>query len=1081
MPIAAISIEEFEQRLRAQPGLLLGPGTTLGQGCLIQIAHDLSRGHGGPDDRDPFLVADKLIGKGVGRTQLLKTVRDSVQCAQGRGDIGRLTTIRWGAVASFSLDNAFELSSQAWADKSPLRPTITAIVGATETVPPRTLPVFKMLGSCLRDDFVLTTNDYRRKKTEWMHAIQSFSTLVRGNPVICSGFAECEPMLLDFIATLIGAPVPLPGPLVFAASDPVVSLPGFMDLVADKIRVLTLAAPLEDAITAIGRSAKSGYTSMLSLEAKQGTPFEALRAFADVAVTVNLHTTTELRPNDTSILKDLLFSPTNPRWDPFAYDLDFKRTVSSILLDRIKEAATRDELVQVLVHGASAVGKTTILKRVAFSLASSGYPVIWFLPYFFQDGPTEMRRLLDAVKEECSPTHVPVVFFIDDPLGLGSVRANDIVTAARTKAIRAVFVTATRTAEADDGDSTVSNSCDRVVDCQVPDVFDSEEQKRLPQYLVDLGICSALAESKSRVDVAGGRSAKDVLAMLFTLLPETRHQITASVREELLRLGDRSAFIRIVIGQMEATSDLVRQAYELVAVAEKYGTGVPIEVLVSALQVPYEDWLSVSSNRGSIWGLLYQETPPDAQTILYRTRNEIVAGIIVDVINGGALSKGGELLRLRRLFQACKGSTPAYREFCIRVLVPNNRGRLDALSYEEGLLLFEDAISALPIEDRTLLHHLGRWEKNKGDDPSAARRTLLRALRAPDYPYSSRGELDGHIHTTLAATELDLLRKKAVSPEDAKRNVLRHLDRARAAQFADPMVTHVHANLIVKLADSTGSPLDSDNVTLIGTALADVDRTLLLLRSEFAPQNAQRRKNIDLLEDVRSQILNRCGEREAIQTAADDLWDKFRSQSGIVVRGRLLYGNAVAKNKGGDFRKACDYLQAARDRIRSAGGAISVELDEVLLHTYFYWRVQRHLLSEAAAPIDWTLICELASRVASDPLGALNPFYRYIVGLAKSHLCQWGEASACFDKLRAFGLTADVLWTDRNFLMGERGGMRRVQGVVRTGAAGRRFVKVDELGTDFLAERSERWGHDGEIVHVYVRFRFAGPVVVKEP
>lgn len=1082
IPMEKLTLEGFERCMRGQPGLLIGPGLTLGAGGLKEIAHDLNEAFPQcANESDPFLVADCLVAQNVEQARVTESIRSSIQKLRKKKQLGNLATVRWSSVLSFSIDDEFEIELQAWAAKSPVRPRIATIADPTVPVPPRNLPIYEMLGLISRDDFVVTTNDYRLRRTVWPQMLKDFASYVRANSVLCCGFTDCEAMLLEFLAICLASGNTCPRPFVFSSNDPILQSAAFRDLAKRGLRIAIVDATLEAIVQGINRSAETHFTSTLSFESPSAAPLEVLRVFSDLAVVVNLQTTSAIDDRQQFLLQELLFSPTSPNWDVFVRRLDFPRSICSELERKIRNGLAKGTgILQVLVQGPAAVGKTTILKRVALNSVCPDAIVLWFRPYFYQDGPGELRNLMTTIAER-KLANGPLVIFVDDPVGLGSLRLEDIAEAVQSRGLSAVIVTGVRTTEVGSSDSAIIiESADFLDECEVPDTFDDPEWEGLAKYLVHLGVCLTLEEAISRVTQAANRSARDVLAMLFILLPETRSHITESVRQELLRLGDRAAFTRLVVGTLKETSQRLREAYELVAVAEKYGAPVPIEVLVSTLNIPYEDWLALASDKGLVWGLLYQESSPDGQTVVYRTRNDVVAEIVVDFVNGGALSRAGEIERLRTLLESCTGSTPPYREFCLRILIPGDNGRLFRLDYEEGARLFEAAIDALPREDRTLLHHFGLWEKNKGNDPLRARTTLQRALRASPYPYSSKAEASEFIHTSLAATELDAIARKLVSFDEGKRSVLKHLERARSAQFINSNATHVQANMIVKLADLTGAPDSPDTIQLITTALADVDRMLLFLRSDFSASDPRRQRSIQMLNDVRSDVINRCASDEVQTDDANRLWRDFRRQEGFVLRSRVLYGWALASGKGSSYKQAYDYVLEARNVVLTAGSTPSVDLDEVYLHVYFHWRVRRYSLSEASAPIDWGLIETLATRLTQASPSQDDPFYHYLLGLSKAHLKKWQDASAIFRRLRSLGISRDALWENRDFLMNENGGMRRIQGLMRSGGSNR-FLKVDELGTDLPANRNERWARDGEIEHAYVRFQFAGPLAVHEP
>ena len=117
--------------------------------------------------------------------------------------------------------------------------------------------------------------------------------------------------------------------------------------------------------------------------------------------------------------------------------------------------------------------------------------------------------------------------------------------------------------------------------------------------------------------------------------------------------------------------------------------------------------------------------------------------MILETVNAGALGRTGEIRILRELLRACDSSHPTYREFCLSILL---RGRIHGLSYEDGLSLFDTALDALPLQDKTLKHHRGRWIRRHGN-PIVAEQALEEALHTADYPHAMKAEADEHIFT----------------------------------------------------------------------------------------------------------------------------------------------------------------------------------------------------------------------------------------------------------------------------------------------------------------------------------------------
>ncbi len=1017
-----------------------------------------------------------MARNGANAPAIHDSLRELVVALTPLAQLRELAKPSWRAILSTTLDTTFELALRRRLDKSPAGRSVTAISDFGAPVPPRTVPMFYLLGSIDRPDFVISSNDYRVRRASWRQATQGFADEVRGHPVLCVGFEETTWLLLDLLAEFVFDPKSRPGPILLLADDPVLRDQALVDLGRRGLRFLKLDATLGQLVAAIMASEDSAFTSSLPFERAGITQWDALSAFAELATPVNLHVEARVSDSETSLLHDLLFSPTTPRWDPFIYRLDLPRTITGSILSEIRRVTGRPDSNLVLVSGPAACGKTTVLKRAALELARDDHIVMWLRPYFFQDGATAVHELTKVLAAGRPDKDKHVIIFIDDPLSLGTLQTQDIAAAASATKLDATFVVGVRSSDLELMErSTIIGTLSVGATQEVPEIFDESEWEALPEYLVRLGVAEDIDEAQASVTSARGTAARDVLAMLFWLLPDTRRTIRESVHAEYLRLGDQAAFSQLVVGELNRTSQLLKDAYEYVAVAENFGSPVPIEVLVSALGVSYEDWLAVARDDGLTWGLLYAEESSIAESTIYRTRNDVVTNIIVRAVNGGVIGRSGEVQRLGRLIRGCTGASPAYREFCLRILIPSSRKELDDLDYEEGNRLYEDASNALVMQDRTLVHHHGLWQKNHGHDPVTARETLRRALETKEYPYSDRGEPLEHIHTSLAATELDAIRSKMVTAEQGRSAVLHHLERARSEVFLNPNAVHVQARMTIELVDLSGQYDDPDSVALVNAALADVDRALMLVKSPFA----RRRVSTEALEDIQSKLLERFGSLDQMTKDAARLWKEFARQDGFVLVARRMYGEACRANRGRDFNQAYQYCKECRSLIADADQVPGAGIAEVMLHIYYQWRARRSIASAGSEPIDWVLVRDLAVAVRGSARSRTDPFYQYVCAVAEAHLGEWSHAEAIFHDLRRQQMPGRILWEPRDCLLHEMGGMRQVQGVVRRGGQGT-FLKVDALGCDFRVERDDRWPPEDQVAHAYIRFCYWGAVATTE-
>lgn len=1066
-----IAANEVGELLRGRMGLIVGPSITCYPGILNDLSAHLVE-QGKLSVEGTFLeVADALLDNGISDSQILEWIQSFIGKQKQSAVISHLAKARWASVLSGSLDSHLEDALQIESSRRPTRQYVTVLNDPLTPPPPRTIPVFKLLGTSARDSFAFSTVTYLQRRSTWRHAVRGFADLVKGNPVLCVGMEDCPWLLLDLAGELLGEKTAAPKALLFLASDPLCCSPKIRQMFRQRVRLVTVRGTIGEVARATAAASKAGFAPSLSFLINEEDPYERLRQFDDLVAIVNDHLRARLGQGETNQLLDLLFAPTVPRWDPYVYDLDFRRSIVSKLLPELHAALAETDQngAACVLNGGAVTGKTVILKRLAWELAKKGELVLWLKPWSSMDNSRALRELFKEVASLKEHQGRSVVVVMDDPLSFGSMSPREVAVAARSADVSILFLTALRTSDWSTFDrADLVGSLPVIVQESLLDTFDDAEWQQLPDYLVKLGLYSDVDSACNALAGVKGHSAQDVLSMLYYLLPQTRVAIASSIREEYFRLGDVAGFTKAVVRASQTGSDILKRAYEMVAVSEHYRGQIPIEVLVSALGVDYGEWVDATGQNSAAWGLLYSEESEDSQTIWYRTRNAIVTRLIVQALNGGSLGHSGELRVLQGLLAACTGrSSSIYREFCVCVLVPHEK--LDHLQFEEGLQLYDSALAALPHADRTLLHHKGLWIKNKGGDAAAAKQVLEKALASPDYPYTKRGEADEHIHTSLANTVLDAVNQGSVSLDDGKREMLKHIAKARSTSFFNPHSVHVQAKLISRLAKKIPSDQTPDYFALVNQALEDIDHTLLVLHNH-AIRSQHAVGDIKRLESIRDEIIVKVLSVDDLKKRAEEIWTQFQSQEGFILAARKLYAIAQEKNK--KFDVAFAYCQRGIVLVEEAGAVPAPGLLATSIQVYYRWRVRRQVMSGTNI-IDWSFIRDQSSSLLRSPKYSDDALHKYFYALALGHLGEWGNANAVFGQIRQMGLPNHILWTPRDLLLNETGGIRTIQGVMRSGG-NREYLFVEELDTDFHCVRNGAWPKEGEIAHATIQFSFAG-------
>jgi hypothetical protein len=1056
----------FQGRL----GLIIGPASTVHPGILSEMSANLATKFGVKPGISWTATADAVMAKSPEQSIAVKQfIRSFFSTQRTTPFVEHLAQVRWRAAFSAALDSFFEDRFTAELERRPYKDTLSVLIDSTPP-PPRTIPVFKLLGSTQRNQFVSSDAEYLKWRTRWRAYLRTFADLVKNAPVFCTGMADCPWVLFDLLAEMDASGQP-PNTLLLLSDDSIANNPKLLQMLDARTRVLLVQGTIGTISQAINNIGAKKFTPQVGASGVSLPIPSPLRNYDDLVVSVTDSLKTSVSASERARLHNILFSPSVPKWEPFVYDLDFKRTIGEELRKSLLALAgpgMKD--TSCVLTGRAGSGKTMTMKRLAFDLAKAGQHVLWIRPSFYQNNSRVFFQFAKDFATHAKPGSQSVFVFMDEPLAHGSLSARDIVAAFKQASLSLVLVVAARTSEwsvrsQDDFVGPLSIDIER----DLPDRFNEQELADLPKYLVMLGAFASEAEAKQRIADHKLINAADALSMIYWLLPETRANITSSIKDEYFRLGDSAAFTKIILGATQGTSEVLKSAYELVAVSDYYRTPLPVEVLVSALGVTYQEWIDASAPNGPAWGLLYSDSTEDNSTIVYRTRNMVVTRTIVDALNGGSLGKTGELRALRRLIAACGGTQPVYREFCLGVFLRNEA--FESLDFQEGMQLLDEALSTLPFPDRTLAHQRALWIKNHGRDPVQAVAALKQALTTDPYPFAQKSEATEHIHTSIAATILDGIESGVIPITQGKDEALHHLAKARSAKFLNPSAIHVQANLAAALASKLGENERSDVYQLVARAMADLDQTLLTIKP--GKKQAQENGEVHILEQVREKLLIRYADEGELRAQAEQVWSAHQSQQGFVLLGRKLLYSAQKEEKGKEFNSLYQFIKDTMARIRSSGGAVSGELHELAAHVLYRWKVHVPGAIKSREQVDWTGLYEHAVEGMRAASNTGTVLLRYIQALSMAQLSKWPDSNALFTQLRQHGVPRDLLWEHRDWLVGDNNLPRKVQGLVSTGA-GRQFLHAEDLDTDFPLDRKDTWPRDGEMTHAYISISFGG-------
>jgi hypothetical protein len=821
-------------------------------------------------------------------------------------------------------------------------------------------------------------------------------------------------------------------------------------------------------------------TTTLSFSVKESQP--------DLAQLIHKYSSiVTLVPNEISLqqstgidlpaLIDGLFRPASLNWQPFQENLDIRRAVTDDILNSL--AAIQDQAIPgnprlLFIRGEAGVGKTTLLKRVAIEVAQKGMITLWCERTTGGNWLRAFKSLASDLSEWLKKKdHLKPKFIVicDDPWAL-RINAGDLISCFDQLNASIVFIFSVRNSDhaVDDLNSLPSNFIPDV-DLEVPYEMVEAEISQLSSMLVRIGAAKDKDSAVQEIQRIPSRHAKDILCSLWYLVPETRTQLSESLRDEYCRLGSARDVINNIAENALSQHGLVaHSAYEFVTVTSNLNIGLPVEVLVHALGVNYSEWLDIIGRGRPLWGLLYDVADERTDTFLYYTRNEVVTKVLLDLVNGG-VGHAGEMRILKRLLSSCRPGSLVYRTFVLDVLVRNRKKLAEVLSYEQGIELFDIARETLPYGDRVIEHHKGIWMRSTGHDDKNAYLQFEHALNTEVYPGTDRDAPKEHIYTSMAASLVKLIREGKQNAEDGAVQAREHLRQATRPRFFDPYTSHVSASLFFDLANIHPLGIESaDAFANLVEAFQEIEKARQIIgsRGQLIHKN---KKYFELMFDLEKRILNSIPDISKLKILAKEMFANAHNQAGYEVCARRLFAEASQTSKGKDFNDVNVYLNECITEIKAANSLPSDGFLVIRTDLIIRWRIQ------SFASLDWQQFRDDLAQIVKSSRYRDDVIKNFYLAVAFYHCAETTEANAIFATLRRWHPSAFGAREPRCYLLDKEGNPRRFQGKFKKDYQSWYF-SIEELDISVPSYGTPSYG-DGSVAHAYIGFSLNGPLALE--
>lgn len=1067
----AISLQDLQSLTRTGIGLVIGPGLTENPNHEGALAKQLSRLVSGPvHPEEHFLrIADKAYKSEKASPSVVHDIIKShfENPLSVSTSIFRLLNANLKAVVSLSFDSHFKTKYNDHYESKPVGKMLATVASPDDRPPPGSMPYYSLLGdpSDLTEERRLVTSEseYVLRKADWPQILRSLPDAMLGDPLFLIGHQFTKDRVSDFLSTLRGLGHKTPRRLILLKDDPILEDMTITRILEKSFEALILKARINEVGDAFSKETLS-VKSLPLWSTESGRFFSSdLLSRVDKWVSyVPKNEEIQANPERRNKLLDSLFRPTHLDWEPYSLELPFKRDAHDEICGLIGQAPDNST---IRFGGDAAVGKTVMLRQAAFDLAQNALICFWFRRFFDNPSANIYDELVREINSGVNDKDTKIYLFLDDPIGT-RVNEGALLDSLQRAKFKWKLVVCQRSSE-------TAMARGLTFDHVLPNKFSDSEIERFRKYRSELVSRDGELESEGCLIGRGTSLASDILCNLWYSLPQTKAALAEAISEEYDRLaGVESIIESFVTGDGHESMKVARTAYEMVTVCSSIGNiGLPVEVLVSALGIGYEEWAIHASEGRPVWGLIYDEEAPAIESWVYRSRNKVVTDILMRHLNRGGAQHSHQFRTLLKLVKGCGAGAAPYRQFLLDVLVSNRRQIEEHFDLERAVELYETALEVYPRKLGALEYHFLLCKRKLGGDTleiyDELSQLISRAKASPE-DYDSPDKL----HTSAAATMRKAYADGKISADEASEAIYRHVTTALGIAPHSLHATHTQAKSLLTIGAEIRSENSAGSVQNIIRAANLVERSLMALDAGSLHTESEA-KDFRLFNSLRDDYL---AAMPAVDNPRVKLFEKYKetkSQVFLILASRFELGSALRSGKGSAFKRAEKCISEAFGRLAVAGESPDVDLFACRVNLDFEWKLRRF-----SGSICWEQFVEDLNQIRSHRRFREDPFWGFLLGVAAFHLGDFSLSQQCFAHLRSRNFERRFTAKKRVFYQGESGKPKTFEGQASAGADDVVYLYSSELGSDVRAERGKFKTAREEIKFFEIVFSIMGPLAV---
>ena len=599
--------------------------------------------------------------------------------------------------------------------------------------------------------------------------------------------------------------------------------------------------------------------------------------------------------------KDDFFKGINNSWGAFKEVWDFRRDVytnsdflriingkrqigciKGRIFEEIKDYNTESNKI-ILVTGMAGVGKTMLLRRLAYDVYKGGYgPIIIIksskMNFDYKMLTSFIENMSDRINQLFPDgTHkspLKPVILIDDAASF--IRHIDrLKTYLTSRSKSALIVVSERKNEWEVMLSKfpirISDENTYELDEQLTDL----EKVRIIDHFSDLGYI--IKGQTFWEDMIEQEFKNSLFATIYSLVNPAKKPLNDIIRDQYCGLPEK-----------------VQEAFKYICILHQFNISINMELLVRSLRCTYDDFFAEIIAKDSEKVIFEEED--EYNNIIYRTHHRIIAQKTVEFFFGDPQEQ-------KEIFQKILSSSVLtirkerenIEELLIEYIGPNSKTHI--LSLEQQKDLFETICDKYPL--RSLVHHWGILEMQ--DENFREAETLLnKALKLPKGDMESyRGESDQNILTSLGNLYAKMGKKFYLSRdfkqyEECFDKAEECFKMAKHGDYPNAFAYHAHTNMWYKKGND--SLEESEKLNCYAKCLEIISTAKDNLNED----------DLNMLYELETSIWIQIGDKDKISRNIEILRDKYDDAAGYRLYAEFYIKKSEEKRSPDEERRCLE-------------------------------------------------------------------------------------------------------------------------------------------------------------------------------